>query len=52
MFVDVHGHLAPYGEAGGGPPSLRDPEAAIEAKRALGIGLSLLGVMGPRRQTG
>jgi predicted TIM-barrel fold metal-dependent hydrolase len=43
VFVDVHGHLAPYGEAGGGPPSLRDPEAAIEAKRALGIGLTIIG---------
>ncbi|GIG92069.1 amidohydrolase family protein [Plantactinospora endophytica] len=43
MYVDVHGHLAPYGETGGGPPSLRDPEAAIEAKRALGIGMTLIG---------
>ncbi|CAL9562949.1 hypothetical protein SUDANB151_04652 [Streptomyces sp. enrichment culture] len=43
MIIDVHGHLAPYGEAGGGPPSLRDPEAAIAAKRELGIGLTVIG---------
>ncbi|OMI89378.1 hypothetical protein BSZ07_15170 [Streptomyces sp. M1013] len=43
MIIDVHGHLAPYGETGGGPPSLRDPEAAIAAKRELGIGLTVIG---------
>lgn len=43
MFIDVHGHLAPLGEPGGGPPSLRDPEAMIAAKRAAGIGLTIIG---------
>ncbi len=43
MFIDVHGHLAPLGERGGGPPSLRDPEAMIELKRAAGIGLTIIG---------
>lgn len=42
-FIDVHGHLAPLGETGGGPPSLRDPGAAIEAKRALGVELTIIG---------
>jgi aminocarboxymuconate-semialdehyde decarboxylase len=43
MLIDVHGHLAPYGEQGGGPPSLRDPEAALEAKLDLGIDLTIIG---------
>jgi predicted TIM-barrel fold metal-dependent hydrolase len=42
-FIDIHGHLAPLGETGGGPPSLRDPGAAIEAKRALGVELTIIG---------
>jgi aminocarboxymuconate-semialdehyde decarboxylase len=43
MFIDVHGHLSPLGETGGGPPSLRDPQAVIARKRALGIGLTVIG---------
>jgi aminocarboxymuconate-semialdehyde decarboxylase len=43
MFIDIHGHLSPPGEKGGGPPSLRDPEAVIDHKRALGIGLTVIG---------
>ncbi len=43
MYIDVHGHLAPLGEQGGGPPSLRDPEAMIELKRSAGIGLTIIG---------
>ena len=41
MFIDIHGHLSPPGDAG--PPSLRDPEAMIEHKRGLGIGLTVIG---------
>jgi aminocarboxymuconate-semialdehyde decarboxylase len=41
--VDVHAHFAPFGERGGGPPSLRDPAAALEAKRELGIVLTIIG---------
>ncbi|MCH5670844.1 amidohydrolase family protein [Streptomyces gilvus] len=43
MFIDIHGHLSPPGEKGGGPPSLRDPEAVIARKRALGIELTVIG---------
>lgn len=43
MIIDVHGHVSPPGERGGGPPSLRDPEAAIERKRALGVWLTVIG---------
>jgi aminocarboxymuconate-semialdehyde decarboxylase len=43
VFVDIHGHLSPEGEKGGGPPSLRDPEAVIEHKRALGIEMTVIG---------
>jgi predicted TIM-barrel fold metal-dependent hydrolase len=47
-YVDVHGHFAPYGEHGGGPPSLRDPEGVIEAKREAGIALTIIGApVGP-----
>src|SRR5207248_1628172 len=42
-YVDVHGHLSPPGEKGGGPPALRDPEAAIERKRELGIEWTVIG---------
>ncbi|PRY25802.1 amidohydrolase family protein [Pseudosporangium ferrugineum] len=42
-FIDVHGHLSPPGERGGGPPALRDPAAAIERKRALGIRYTVIG---------
>lgn len=42
-LIDVHGHLSPLGEKGGGPPSLRDPEAIIARKRELGIGLTVIG---------
>jgi predicted TIM-barrel fold metal-dependent hydrolase len=41
MYVDIHGHLSPPGD--GGPPSLRDPEAMIDRKRALGIGMTVIG---------
>jgi predicted TIM-barrel fold metal-dependent hydrolase len=43
MFIDIHGHLSPPGEKGGGPPSLRDPAAVIDRKRALGIGVTVIG---------
>jgi predicted TIM-barrel fold metal-dependent hydrolase len=43
MYIDVHGHLAPLGETGGGPPSLRDPAAAIERKRELGVVVTIIG---------
>ncbi|WP_433429283.1 amidohydrolase family protein [Nonomuraea sp. CA-141351] len=43
MFVDVHGHLAPFGEKGGGPPSLRDPEGALAAKREHGVVMTIIG---------
>jgi aminocarboxymuconate-semialdehyde decarboxylase len=44
MFIDIHGHLSPPEEkGGGGPPSLRDPEAVIERKRALGVELTVIG---------
>ncbi|HYS40549.1 MAG TPA: amidohydrolase family protein [Pseudonocardiaceae bacterium] len=43
MYIDVHGHLAPFGETGGGPPSLRDPEAAIARKRELGVVMTIIG---------
>jgi predicted TIM-barrel fold metal-dependent hydrolase len=43
VFVDIHGHLSPKGEKGGGPPSLRDPAAVIERKRALGIEMTVIG---------
>ncbi|MDA2812976.1 amidohydrolase family protein [Nocardiopsis sp. RSe5-2] len=42
MDIDVHGHLSPPGDRGG-PPGLRDPEAAIARKRALGIGTTVIG---------
>lgn len=42
-YIDVHGHLAPLGEKGGGPPSLRDPEASLARKRELGVGLTIIG---------
>jgi predicted TIM-barrel fold metal-dependent hydrolase len=42
-YVDVHGHFAPMGERGGGPPSLRDPQGALEVKRELGISLTVIG---------
>jgi aminocarboxymuconate-semialdehyde decarboxylase len=42
MFIDVHGHLSPPGDTGG-PPDLRDPEAAIARKRELGIVLTVIG---------
>jgi predicted TIM-barrel fold metal-dependent hydrolase len=42
-LIDVHGHLSPPGEKGGGPPALRDPEAAIERKRELGIEWTVIG---------
>jgi predicted TIM-barrel fold metal-dependent hydrolase len=43
MYLDVHGHLAPYGERGGGPPSLRDPEGMLAAKRERGIRMTVIG---------
>ncbi len=43
MYIDVHGHFAPLGETGGGPPSLRDPERAIAAKRERGVLLTIIG---------
>lgn len=43
MYIDVHGHLAPLGEKGGGPPSLFDPEAAITAKREFGVAATIIG---------
>ncbi|MEV8635674.1 amidohydrolase family protein [Streptosporangium sp. NPDC051023] len=43
MTIDIHGHLSPPGEKGGGPPSLRDPRAVIERKRKLGIELTVIG---------
>ncbi|MEO3811823.1 amidohydrolase family protein [Sphaerisporangium sp. B11E5] len=43
MLIDVHGHLAPRGERGGGPPGLHDPEAMIEAKLELGIEMTIIG---------
>jgi predicted TIM-barrel fold metal-dependent hydrolase len=42
-YVDVHGHFAPLGETGGGPPSLRDPQRSLEIKRELGITLTIIG---------
>lgn len=42
-YVDVHGHFAPLGETGGGPPSLRDPQRSLEVKRELGISLTIIG---------
>jgi predicted TIM-barrel fold metal-dependent hydrolase len=42
-YIDVHGHLSPPGEKGGGPPALRDPAAAIERKRELGIEWTVIG---------
>ena len=42
-YVDVHGHFAPLGEVGGGPPSLRDPERSLEIKRELGVSLTIVG---------
>jgi predicted TIM-barrel fold metal-dependent hydrolase len=47
-YIDVHGHLAPLGERGGGPPSLRDPERSIAAKRESGVELTIIGTpVGP-----
>ncbi|MFI6305961.1 amidohydrolase family protein [Amycolatopsis thailandensis] len=43
VYIDVHGHLAPYGETGGGPPSLRDPAGSLAAKRALGVRMTIIG---------
>jgi aminocarboxymuconate-semialdehyde decarboxylase len=43
VFVDVHGHLAPLGESGGGPPSLFDPERSLAVKREHGIVLTIIG---------
>ncbi len=43
MYIDVHGHFAPLGETGGGPPSLRDPERALAAKRERGVRLTIIG---------
>jgi predicted TIM-barrel fold metal-dependent hydrolase len=43
MFIDAHGHLSPRGERGGGPPALRDPEAMIERKAALGVTMTVIG---------
>lgn len=43
MYIDVHGHLAPLGETGGGPPSLRDPESSLATKRALDVGMTIVG---------
>ncbi|UBU10965.1 amidohydrolase family protein [Nonomuraea gerenzanensis] len=43
MLIDVHGHLAPPGEKAGGPPGMHDPEGMIEAKLALGIGMTIIG---------
>lgn len=42
-YIDVHGHLSPPGERGGGPPALRDPAAAIERKRRSGIAYTVIG---------
>lgn len=43
VFIDVHGHLAPAGERGGGPPGLHDAAGTIERKRALGVEMTIIG---------
>jgi len=43
VYIDVHGHLAPLHETGGGPPSLRDPDGMIARKRKRGVRMTIIG---------